>query len=151
MGIEKAKTLVNNKKVAKKKRNTSGIGWEIGAYATRGVSVLIPAVVIMTLEGSWVKNGLGLLATLLIIAMLIIFKKPIKSASNYAPGVIPFTAFIVIAIFFNTTAKALLTVGISGLTGSIAAIPFHLKYLSYSKTEDSQVLELLNTLTNKLK
>ena len=159
MDIEKAKELLNktSKKSSAtiKKTNsvltTRGIGWEIGAYAVRALSVATPTAIIMTLENSWVKNGLGLLATLLIIALLIIFKEPIKVATSYAPGVIPFAIFIVVALFFHTTAQSLLAVGISGLAGSFAAIPLHVKYLSYQRTEKSPELTTLETIAESLK
>lgn len=159
MDIEKAKELLNkttkkSASVSKKTNtmlNTPGIGWEIGAYTVRAVSVATPAAIIMTLENSWAKSGLGLLATLLIIALLIIFKEPIKIATNYAPGVIPFAIFIVVALFFDTTAKSLLTIGISGLAGSFAAIPLHIKYLACQKTEKSPELTALETIAESLK
>lgn len=157
MNIENAKELLN--KVSTKVKRTKvekagkapGIGWEIGAYSVRGVSVAAPSITIMCLENSWVKTGLGLMATVLIIALLIIFKDPIKTASGYAPGVIPFAIFIVIALFFDTTAKTLLTVGVSGFGGSVISIPLHLKYLSHQKTEKSPELQALETIAERLK
>ena len=159
MDIDKAKELLNkasdkSKEATKKVKavsKTPGIWWEVGAYATRTISVVTPATIIMTLEDSWVKNGLGLLATLLIIAVLIIFKDPIKKASGYAPGVIPFAIFVVVAIFFDTTSKSLLTIGISGLSGCTLAIPMHIKYLSCQKQVKSPELEALETIAAKLK
>lgn len=137
-----------------KSKKSSGIGWEIGAYTIRGVSVGTPAVVIMCMENSWVKTGIGLLATLLIIAMVIIYKEPLKKAMGYAPGVVPFTIFVVVALFFNTAANALMTIGISGLGGSVAAIPLHMKYLSMQqqeKTPEQQTLERIADSLEKLK
>lgn len=159
MNLENAKKLLNKasskaEKAAAKVKKTSktpGIGWEIGAYAIRGTSVAVPASVIMCLENSWVKTGLGFMAAILIIAMLLIFKEPIKKAANYAPGVIPFAIFVIIAIFFDTSAKTFLTVGLSGLSGCALAIPFHTKYLSYQKSEKSPELEALETIAKKLK
>ena len=146
--FDEARNKLTNASTTKKEG--TGIGWEIGAYTIRGVSVALPAIVIMILENSWVKNGLGLLATLLIIAILIIFRKPLKNAAGYAPGVIPFTIFVIIALFFNTTAQALLTVGISGLGGSVAAIPLHLKYISVQKDVKTPEQKLLETIVNKI-
>lgn len=153
MNIEKAKQQLNAKpdKNAKTEKISSGIGWEIGAYAVRAGSVGGTAITIIAIENSWLKNGLGLMATLLIISLLLIFRKPIKSATNYAPGVIPFSIFIVLAIFFDTTAKSLFTIGISGLIGSVAAIPLHLKYLSYSDTNESPELKTLMNIIKKIK
>lgn len=155
MNIDKAKNALNavSKKAStvSKKMHTPGIGWEIGAYSIRGVSVAVPAVVIMFLENSFVKSGLGLLATLLIVALLLIYKEPIKKAAGYAPGVLPFTIFIVLAIFFDTTAKSLFLIGSSGLGGSLLAIPFHLKYLNANKNEESEELKTLKTIAAKLK
>ena len=153
MNINEAKEQLNGstKKKTNAKASSSGIGWEIGAYTVRGVSVALPAIVIMCLENSWIKNGIGLLATLLIIALLIIFKEPLKAASSYAPGVVPFTIFIVIAIFFNTTSQSLMTIGISGLSGSVAAIPLHAKYLATKKQEESPELQALKDIAEKLK
>lgn len=166
MKLEEAKSALNAKKdkaakVAKKakaakvkvakKFKTPGIGWEIGAYAVRSISVATPAVIIMTLENSWVKTGLGLLATFVIIALILIFKEPIKKASDYAPGAVIFTIFIVIAIFFKTVSNVLLTVGISGVGGSILSVPLHVKYLSAQKQEKSPELLALEQLAEKLK
>lgn len=152
MKINEAKEFLNKSNKDKPKLiGTPGFGWEIGAYSIRAVSVLIPVLVIMALENSWVKSGLGLLATLLIVAMLIIFRKPLGHAAGYAPGVIPFSIFIVIATFFNTTAKSLLIVGTSGLAGSVLAIPLHIKYLRYQKAEKSPELLALEALTSKIK
>lgn len=151
MTIKDAKTAINNKsKKIKQASKNPGIGWEIGAYSVRGLSVAIPAAVIMTLENSWVKSGLGLLAVVLIIALLIIFKDPIKRASSYAPGVIPFAIFVVISIFFDTTAQALFTVGMSGLSGCVAATPLHLVYLSKNKQTKSPELQALENIAKKL-
>ena len=133
-----------------KTKKRPGIGWEIGAYAVRGLSVIVPAAVIMFLENSWIKSGIGLLATLMIIALVIIFKQPIKQATSYAPGVIPFTIFIVVAWFFSTTAYALYTIGISGLGGSIAAIPLHLKYISAQEEVKSPEQIELERITNAI-
>lgn len=152
MNIDKAKERLNARsKTISDKVKSPGIGWEIGAYTVRGVSVVTPISIIMCIENSWVKTGLGLTATILIIALFIIFKEPIKKASSYAPGVIPFAIFIIIAIFFNTTAKSLLAIGISGLSGSTLAIPLHAKYLSYQKTAKSPELLALETIAEKLK
>lgn len=155
MDIENAKTLLNKTKTVtnKVKENSKnpGFAWEAAAYAVRGVSASAPAVVIMCLENSWVKTSIGLLATVLIIALLIIFKEPLKTAASYAPGVIPFAIFVVVAMFFQATSRALLTVGISGLTGSGIAVPLHLKYLSYKKTEKSPELQALEQIAEQLK
>lgn len=155
MDISKAKEMLNKTFESKTKNKTnkskSGIGWEIGAYSIRGLSVAIPAAVTMTLEDTWVKNGIGLLATMLIIAMLIIYKEPIKKASKYAPGVIPFAIFVVLAIFFETTSKALLTIGTSGLSGSVLAVPLHAKYLIIKKNTKSPELTALENIANTLK
>lgn len=159
MDIDKAKQLLNStsKKTkaasdkVKAASKTPGIGWEVGAYTIRGISLIVPAAVIMTMENSWVKNGLGLLATVLIIALLIVFKEPVKKASGYAPGVIPFSIFVVLAIFFETTSQALLTIGISGLGGSVAAIPLHAKHLSCQQNEKSPELVALETIAQKIK
>lgn len=131
-------------------KNKNGIGWEIAAYTVRGVSVAIPACVTMAIENSWVKTGIGFLAMLLIVALFIIYKEPIKKASGYMPGVIPFSIFVIIALFFKTTSQALLTIGISGLTGSVIAIPLHAKY-SLSKNADSEELHILRNIVDKLK
>lgn len=147
-------TELRNKLSAKPDKSStessSGLGWEIGAYSIRGISVALPAVIIMFLENSWVKTGLGLLATILIIAMVIIFREPIKKAMGYAPGVVPFTVFVIIAIFFNTTANALMTIGISGLGGSIVSIPLHLKYISMQKGTKTPEQILLENIANKI-
>jgi hypothetical protein len=129
------------------------VWWEIGAYLIRTLATAVPAVVIMTLENSWVKSGIGLTATILLIALALIYKEPLKKAMGAAPGVIPFTIFVIIALFFNTTANALLTVGLSGLGGSIVAIPFHYKYTQAQKAkenEDSEEVKVLKTIAEKL-
>lgn len=125
--------------------------WEISAYIIRTLSVAVPTCVIITIEGSWVKSGIGLTATVLLIALAIIYRQPLKKAMGYAPGVVPFTIFVIVALFFNTTANALLTVGISGLGGSIIAIPLHYKYLQSKKPpeEDPQVT-VLKSIAEKL-
>lgn len=149
--LDDAKTKLSGKvEKAKKISSKPGIGWEIGAYSIRGISVALPAVVIMFMENSWVKSGLGLLATLLIVAMIIVFKEPIKKAMGYAPGVIPFTIFVIIAIFFNTVSNAFLTIGISGLAGSAAAIPLHVKYLSLQNTKKTPEQEALERIASSL-
>lgn len=155
MDTNRAKELLNSishktKDKTKKLTKTPGFGWEIGAYGVRTICVGVPAAVIMSLEGTWVKNGLGLMATILIIALFIIYRKPIKAAANYAPGVIPFSIFMLIGIFFNTTAASLLTIGVSGLTGSILAIPLHAKYLSKQNTESDE-LQALRAMNKQLK
>lgn len=129
------------------------IWWEIGAYTIRTLSTAVPAVVIMALENSWVKTGMGLMCTILLIALALIYKEPLKKAMNNAPGVVPFTIFVIIALFFNTTANALLTVGLSGLGGSIVAIPFHYKYTQCQKAklnEESEEVKVLKTIAEKL-
>ena len=139
---------------ADKARKAPGIGWEVAAYSVRGVSVAAPAVTIMCLENSWLKTGIGLFATLMIIALFIIYKKPIQKAMSYAPGVIPFSIFVAIAIFFNTVSNALLTIGISGLAGSVVAVPLHLKYTSLQETEktpEQQSLERIASVLENLK
>ena len=156
MDANKAKELLNavsTKKSTKtdNAKSKTGMGWEISAYTIRAASVSVPAVIVMCMENSWLRNGLGLMATVLIIALLIIFKEPIKKASGYAPGVIPFAIFVTLAIFFDTSAKILLTVGISGLSGSIIAIPFHVKYLSYQQKDKSRALTALENIADSLK
>lgn len=152
---QKAKAAKLKEKVDKVASKAKGFNkntwWEIGAYIVRTISVGVPACVIMTLENSWVKSGIGLLATFLLIALAIIYKEPIKKAAGFAPGVFPFLIFVIIALFFNTTANALLTIGLSGLGGSIVAIPLHYKYLQSKKPpeEDSQ-LTVLKDIANKL-
>lgn len=146
--FDEVKALLTNKSNGK---STTGFGWEIAAYAIRAVGTGTPAVVIMCLEDSWVKNGIGLLATLLIIALLIIFKEPIQTAAGYAPGVIPFAIFTAIAAFFQTTAYALLTIGISGLASCGIAIPFHAKYLSMQKAKKTPEQEALESIAASLK
>lgn len=150
MDIEKAKLQLNAPK-EKHTKMSSGLKWEIAAYAVRAISTATPAVIVMFMENSWVKSGLGLTATVLLVALAIIFKEPLKKAMNYAPGVIPFTIFVIIAIFFNTTAKALLAIGISGLGGSIVAIPLHAKYLAYTDDTESPELQALKAIAKKLK
>lgn len=149
--LDDAKAILNNKvKTAKQESKNPGFGWEIAAYVIRTVGVGTPAIVIMCLEDSWVKTGIGLLATLLIIAMLIIFKEPIKTATAYAPGVLPFAIFVVLALFFQTSANALLTIGISGLASCGIAIPFHAKYLSQQDTKKTPELEALEAIAKSL-
>lgn len=135
---------------AKKLKSSNGYGWEVSAYVLRGLSVAVPSGVIMCLENSWVKTGMGLLATLLIISLFLIYKEPIKKMMGYAPGVIPFACFVVISVFFQTTANALLTIGISGLAGSIAAVPLHLKYLSVQKQAKSATQTALENIAETL-
>lgn len=139
-------------KVASKAKDfNKNTWWEIGAYIVRTISVGVPACVIMTLENSWVKSGIGLLATFLLIALAIIYKEPIKKAAGFAPGVFPFLIFVIIALFFNTTANALLTIGLSGLGGSTVAIPLHYKYLQSKKPpEEDPQLTVLKDIANKL-
>lgn len=159
--VEKTKTETADKtsKIKEKVTKVSGklksfnknTWWEISAYIVRTLSVAIPTCVIITIDGSWVKSGIGLTATILLIALAIIYREPLKKAMGYAPGVVPFTIFVIVALFFNTTANALLTVGISGLGGSIAAIPLHYKYLQSKKPpeEDPQVT-VLKSIAEKL-
>ena len=147
--VEKSET--NIEKPSKPKKIDKNTWWEISAYIIRALSVVVPAGVIMTLENSWIKSGIGLTCTIVLIALAIIFKKPIKSAAGYAPGVIPFTLFVIIALFFNTTANALLTVGLSGLGGSIAAVPLHYKYLKGKENTDSKELAVLKDIADALK
>lgn len=140
-----------NKVASKAKGFNKNAWWEISAYIVRTISVGVPACVIMTLENSWVKSGIGLLATFLLIALAIIYKEPIKKAAGFAPGVFPFLIFVIIALFFNTTANALLTIGLSGLGGSIVAIPLHYKYLQSKKPpEEDPQLTVLKDIANKL-
>ena len=134
-----------------KKKIDKNIWWEISAYIVRGLSVGVPAAIIMTLENSWVKSGIGLTLTIVLVALAIIYKEPIKKAAGYAPGVIPFTIFVIIALFFNTTANALLTVGLSGLGGSIIAVPLHYKYLKAKENTDSKELSVLKDIAEALK
>jgi hypothetical protein len=152
---QKAKAVKLKEKVNKVASKAKGFNkntwWEIGAYIVRTISVGVPACVIMTLENSWVKSGIGLLATFLLIALAIIYKEPIKKAAGFAPGVFPFLIFVIIALFFNTTANALLTIGLSGLGGSIVAIPLHYKYLQSKKPpEEDPQLTVLKDIANKL-
>lgn len=156
-GSEKQKTKAAklkekvDKVASKPKRFNKNTWWEISAYIVRTISVGVPACVIMTLENSWVKSGIGLLATFLLIALAIIYKEPIKKAAGFAPGVFPFLIFVIIALFFNTTANALLTIGLSGLGGSIVAIPLHYKYLQSKKPpEEDPQLTVLKDIANKL-
>lgn len=155
MTINEAKAALNTKsnKISNKlsELKNPGIGWEIGAYAVRGTSVIVPSVVIMALENSWFTTGLGLLATFVIMALLLIFKEPIKKASGYAPGIVTFAIFVVIAIFFDTVSDALLIIGLSGIAGSTAAIPLHLKYLSKNQQSKSPELMAIETLAERLK
>ena len=60
------------------------VWWEIGAYLIRTLATAVPAVVIMTLENSWVKSGIGLTATILLIALALIYKEPLKKAMGAA-------------------------------------------------------------------
>lgn len=152
---QKAKAAKLKEKVDKVASKAKGFNkntwWEIGAYIVRTISVGVPACVIMTLENSWVKSGIGLLATFLLIALAIIYKEPIKKAAGFAPGVFPFLIFVIIALFFNTTANALLTIGLSGLGGSVVAIPLHYKYLQSKKPpEEDPQLTVLKDIANKL-
>ena len=152
---QKAKAAKLKEKVdkvtSKAKSFNKNTWWEISAYIVRTISVGVPACVIMTLENSWVKSGIGLLATFLLIALAIIYKEPIKKAAGFAPGVFPFLIFVIIALFFNTTANALLTIGLSGLGGSIVAIPLHYKYLQSKKPpEEDPQLTVLKDIANKL-
>lgn len=134
-----------------KKKIDKNIWWEISAYIVRGLSAGVPAAIIMTLENSWAKSGIGLTLTIVLVALAIIYKEPIKKAAGYAPGVIPFTIFVIIALFFNTTANALLTVGLSGLGGSIIAVPLHYKYLKAKENTDSKELSVLKDIAEALK
>lgn len=152
---QKAKAAKLKEKMDKAASKAKGFNkntwWEIGAYIVRTISVGVPACVIMTLENSWVKSGIGLLATFLLIALAIIYKEPVKKAAGFAPGVFPFLIFVIIALFFNTTANALLTIGLSGLGGSIVAIPLHYKYLQSKKPpEEDPQLTVLKDIANKL-
>ena len=148
--VAKLKEKVD-KVTSKAKGFNKNTWWEISAYIVRTLSVGVPAAVIMTLENSWVKSGIGLLATFLLIALAIIYKEPIKKAAGFAPGVFPFLIFVIIALFFNTTANALLTIGLSGLGGSIVAIPLHYKYLQSKKPpEEDPQLTVLKDIANKL-
>jgi hypothetical protein len=160
MKLTDAKAALNAKDVSKKLSAASkklsavkspGFGWEVGAYAIRSVSVVAPASIIMTLENSWVKSGIGLLAAFMIIALLVIFKEPIEKASNYAPGTFVFIIFVIIAVLFKTVSNVLLTVGISGMCGCGIAAPLHIKYLSYKKQEKSPELLAMETLCDRLK
>ena len=128
---------------AKSKPFTKDTWWEIAAYAVRLLSCAIPAIIIMYQENSWQKASLSLIGTLLLIATIIILYRPIRAATKFIPGVIPFGAFVGIAFVFKTMADALLTIGIAGLVGSIIAIPLHYKYLS---TQSSKADESLNSL-----
>lgn len=154
MKIAEARTALNSKtkKVTEilSKLKTPGIGWEIGAYGIRIVSVTVPAAVIMTLEDSWLKSSIGLMATFLIVAILFIMSEPIKKASNFAPGVLVFAIFIAIAVLFQTVSDVLLTIGISGLAGCIAAIPLHCKYLSRQEEQKSPELQALEKIANNI-
>lgn len=134
-----------------KKKFNKNIWWEVSAYVIRGLSVAVPAAIIITIENSWVKSGIGLTLTVVLIALAIIYKEPIKKAAGYAPGVIPFTIFVIIALFFNTTANALLTVGLSGLGGSIISVPLHYKYLKSKENTDSKELSVLKDIAETLK
>ena len=138
-------------KEASKKKFNKNIWWEVSAYVIRGLSVAVPAAIIITIENSWVKSGIGLTLTVVLIALTIIYKEPIKKAASYAPGVIPFTIFVIIALFFNTTANALLTVGLSGLGGSIISVPLHYKYLKSKENTDSKELSVLKDIAETLK
>lgn len=148
--VKPAKEELQKQETPKKKIDKN-IWWEISAYIVRGLSAGVPAAIIMTLENSWVKSGIGLTLTIVLVALTIIYKEPIKKAAGYAPGVIPFTIFVIIALFFNTTANALLTVGLSGLGGSIIAVPLHYKYLKAKENTDSKELSVLKDIAEALK
>lgn len=126
------------------------IWWEIAAYTVRILSCAIPAVVIMYQEHSWQKASLGLLASLVILATVIILYRPIKSLFKLAPGVLPFSVFIIVALLFKTMSDAFLIVGSAGLIGSVLAIPLHYRYLQSLPTTD-EMMDLLNKINEKLK
>ena len=141
---EKLDSAVDKTKKASKQ---PGFGWEVGAYAMRIVPTATPAIVITCLENSWVKTGLGLTATLIVIALLIIMREPISKAMGYAPGVVPFAVFVALGIFFKTAANALLIIGGCGLGGCVLSIPLHLKYLSCQSEKKSPELQALEKIS----
>jgi hypothetical protein len=151
--LEDANTKLNAKTPPKIKSGAKypGIGWEIAAYIVRALFVLVPAITIMALKDSWLKTGLSLLATLLIVSLLIVFKDPLKKASGYAPGAVPFAIFITLALLFKAVSNAFLTIGVFGLLGCLITIPLHLKFLSYKEQEKSPELQALETITSLLR
>ena len=136
---------------AKSQEFTKDMWWEIAAYIIRLVSVVVPAVVIMYQENSWQKASLGLIASLMIAAVVIIMYRPIRAAMKFVPGVIPFGVFVIAALAFRTMADALLVIGISGLAGSVVAIPFHYKYISTIKATANESVDALKQIAESLK
>lgn len=134
--------------------------WEVAAYAIRVASCVIPAAIILYQENSWqvatTKLSLGLLGGLAILAVFIVLYQPIKAGLKFIPGVLPFGIFVGLSILFKIMADSFLIIGISGLVGSVIAIPFHYKYLcSLSEQADEglntlkQIAEKLDSLSNK--
>lgn len=130
---------------------TKDMWWEVAAYAIRILSVVIPAIIIMYQENSWQKASLGLVASLMIAAVVIIMYRPIRSAMKFIPGVVPFGIFVIAAIAFKTMSDALLVIGIAGLVGSVIAIPFHYKYISTIKANANEGLDTLKQIADNLK
>lgn len=128
---------------------TKDTKWEVLAYLIRISSCIIPAVIIMYTENSWKKASLSLLGSLVLVAIAIILYQPIKNAMSFIPGVVPFGIFVAIAIAFKTMADAFLIIGISGLCGSVLAVPFHYKYLQ-SLSKDDEILTTLSEINDKL-
>lgn len=146
--------LTDLKKTVKdKSENFRALGknvwWEVAAYAVRIVCCATPAIIIMYQENSWQKASLGLLASLVIVAIIMILYKPIKQLFSLAPGVLPFGIFIAVSIAFKTMADAFLIIGSCGLFGSILAIPLHYKYLQGLPTNDD-MLNVLNQINERL-
>lgn len=133
-----------------KPKTTGNIWWEISAYAIRTTGIVAPSAIIATINHTWVKTSLGFSVTLMLLALFIIYQKPIKAAMNIAPGVIPFAVFLIAGYFFYTTATSLFIIGGSGLIGCSAAIPLHLKYAAETKDILSPETLALKALTEKL-
>jgi len=145
--IDKVKNV--SKKVSDKR-----IWWEVSAYGIRTVSLVTPISIITTIQGDWLKTGLGFLGTIIAISLYIIYAKPIKRARELSPGTLPFAIFLILAALFYTTADTLFIIGTSGVGGSLLATPFHIKYLNSmksSKTKEDSTLKLLDELADKIK
>lgn len=150
MGLEPgalAKALREQYDKAKSVKFTKNTWWEVTAYAIRVLSCVIPALIIMYQEHSWQKASLSLMGSLLVIAIVIIMFRPIKALFSFAPGVLPFAIFVGMSFAFKTMADAFLTIGISGLIGSVIAIPFHYRYIQGLSTDDpfSRAIQDINS------
>lgn len=148
--VEKSSDNSETPKQPTSKKFNKNVLWEWGAYAIRTVSVVLPTAIITTINEAWTKTSIGFSATLIIIALLIIYKEPINKFRGAAPGVLPFAIFLVLAMFFYSTAENLFIVGISGFGGSIVATPLHIKYMQTKASEKSDEVKALETIAQKL-